>query len=240
VNISQFKKYGFGIYVFFLYLIELLVTFAVLFIFAFHYMYCIFYKYYVEYEEYEEIYSFFFNYNILSLVSGVQLIKFRKYDIDFFGKRHFLKNYKDFDVIYKEYLYSGTIVFIIVFLINFGFMLYLQKIYKLYRIENPEIKNYSLILSGKNVPYIKKDEIENDENASIDNQKDVIKNEILKELNIKNADINFTFKLSKYYEKMQKYTILRNNKYTTQYKVTRNKCCCYGCCCFCGKCFCCC
>ena len=237
VNISQFKKYGFGIYVFFLYLIELLVTFAVLFIFAFHYMYCIFYKYYVEYEE---EYSFFFGYNILSLVSGVQLIKFRKYDIIFFGKKHFLRNYKDFDVIYKEYLYTGTIVFIIVFLINFGFMLYLQKIYKLYGIENPEIKNYSLILSGKNVPYIKKDGIENDENASINNPKEAIKNKILKELNIKDADINFTFKLSKYYKKMQEYTILRNIKYTTQYKVNRNKCCCYGCCCFCGKCFCCC
>ena len=39
---------------------------------------------------------------------------------------------------------------------------------------------------------------------------------------------------------MQEYTILRNIKYTTQYKVNRNKCCCYGCCCFCGKCFCCC
>ena len=45
-SITEFKKYGFGLYVFFLYLIELLVTFGVLFIFVLHYMYCIFYKYY--------------------------------------------------------------------------------------------------------------------------------------------------------------------------------------------------
>ena len=83
-SITEFKKYGFGLYVFFLYLIELLVTFGVLFIFVLHYMYCIFYKYY---REYEEEYSLFFDYNILSLVSGVQLIKFRKYYISFFGKR---------------------------------------------------------------------------------------------------------------------------------------------------------
>ena len=35
VNISKLKKYGFGLYVFFLYLINLLITFAVLFIFVF-------------------------------------------------------------------------------------------------------------------------------------------------------------------------------------------------------------
>ena len=59
VSISKFQKYGFGLYVFFLYLINLLVIFGVLFIFALHYMYCIFYKYYRDYEDY---YSFFFDY----------------------------------------------------------------------------------------------------------------------------------------------------------------------------------
>ena len=236
-NISQLQKYGFGLYVFFLYLIELLVTFAVLFIFVFHYIYCIFYKYY---REYEEEYSLFFDYNILSLVSGNQLIKFRKFYIEFFGRKKFLKNYEDFDVIYKEYMFTGTLVFIIAFLINFGFMLYLQKIYKLYRIANPEIKNYSLILSGKNVPYVQKDAIENNENSLMNEQKESVKNKILKDLNIKDADINFTFKLSKYYENMEKFNILKNNKAILQYKVNRNKCCCHGCCCFCGMCFCCC
>ena len=206
-SIIEFKKYGFGLYVFFLYLIELLVTFAVLFIFTFYYMYCIFYKYY---REYEEKYSLFFDYNILSLVSGVQLIKFRKYCIFFFRKNNFLENYKNFDVIYKEYLFTGTIIFIIVFLINFSFMLYLQKIYKLYRIENPEINNYSLILSGKSVPYLNKDENGNEENANINTRKESIKNKIIKEIDIKDADINFTFKLSKYYEKMEEFKILNS------------------------------
>ena len=118
LGISELKKYGFGLYVFFLYLINLLITFGILFIFAFHYMYCIFYKYY---RDYEEEYSIIFDYNILSLVSGVQIIRFRKYYIDLYGKEQFLKNYKDFDVIYKEYLFTGTILFILTFLINFFF-----------------------------------------------------------------------------------------------------------------------
>ena len=42
VNISEFKKYGFGLYIFFLYVISLLITFGLLVIFAFHYIYCIF------------------------------------------------------------------------------------------------------------------------------------------------------------------------------------------------------
>ena len=75
---------------------------------------CIFYNYY---REYEEEYSFFFDYNILSLVSGVQIIKFRKYFIDYIYEYYdeFKDNYYYFDVIYKEYLYTGTIVFIIAF-----------------------------------------------------------------------------------------------------------------------------
>ena len=116
-------------------------------------------------------------------------------------KGDFLDNYENFDVIYKEYLFTGTIIFIIVFLINFAFMLYLQKVYKLYRIENPEIKNYSLILSGKSVPYLNKDENDNDENANMNSKKESIINKIIKELDIKDTDINFTFKLSKYYKK---------------------------------------
>ena len=155
-------------------------------------------------------------------------------------KGDFLDNYENFDVIYKEYLFTGTIIFIIVFFFFFSFMLYLQKVYKLYRIENPEIKNYSLILSGKSVPYLNKDENDNDEYANMNSKKESIKNKIIKELDIKEADINFTFKLSKYYVKMEEFKILKNKKYILQYKVNRNKCCCHGCCCFCGRCFCCC
>ena len=213
INISGLKKYGFGLYVFFLYLINLLITFGILFIFAFHYMYCIFYKYY---RDYEEEYSIFFDYNILSLVSGVQIIRFRKYYIDLYGKEEFLKNYKDFDVIYKEYLFTGTIIFIVAFLINFSFVLYLQKTYKLHRIDNPEIKDYTLILSGKDASFTNNEGIENDENNRINDKKTAIKNQILKELNVRDADINFTLKLSEYYEKMEEFTNLQTYKYMTQ------------------------
>ena len=239
VNISEFKKFGFGLYVFFLYIINLLVIFGLLFIFALHYMYCIFYKYY---RDYEEEYSLFFDYNILSLVSGVQIKKFRKYYIQTFGKDAFLEKYKNFDVIYKEYIFGGIIVFVVAFIISFCFLLYLRRTYKLFRIENPEIKNYTLIISGKDVPYVQNIEIDNEENVAINEKKEATKNEILKKLELRNedVDINYTFKLSEYYEKMEEYASLREDKYKIQYRIKKNKCCCYICCCFCGFCFCCC
>ena len=239
VSISELKKYGFGLYVFFLYLRCLLITFGVMFIFALHYMYRIFFKFY---REYEDEYSVFFDFNILSLVSGVQLIKFRKYYTEVYGKEAFLENYEYFDVIYKEYLFTGTLVFIVAFLINFGFLLYLLKVYKIYRIENPEIKNYTLIISGKDLAQ-ESDQIDiNDENININNKKAAMKNNLLKKLNLNedNVDINFTFKLFKYYEKMEEMISLRHDKYRVEYKINKKKCCCYGCCCFCGCCFCCC
>ena len=162
--------------------------------------------------------------------------------IDTFGKDAFLEKYKNFDVIYKEYIFTGSIVFVITFLISFGFLLYLRRTYKIYRIENPEIKNYTLILSGKDVPFIQNIILENEENMSINDKKEATKNEILKILEVKNeeADINFTFQLSKYYEKMEEFALLREEKYKMQYRINKNKCCCYACCCFCGICFCCC
>ena len=236
-SISELKKYGFGLYVFFLYLLNLLVTFGILFIFAFHYIYCIFYKYY---HDYEEEYSLFFDYNLLSLISGVQIIRFRKYYIEMYGKDAFLEEYAHFDVIYKEYIFTGTIVFIIAFISIFIFLLYLLKAYKLFKIRNPEIKNYTLILSGKDVPYINGNESKNDENASINNIKTATKNKILKTIDVKDADVNFTFKLFNYYKKMQELTNLLEDKYKIQYRINKNKCCCYTCCCLCSSCFCCC
>ena len=135
-----------------------------------------------------------------------------------------MENYKDFDVIYKEYLFTGTLVFIIAFLFNFIFSIYLQRVYKLYRIENPEIKNYTLILSGEEVPFIDKTKIRNEEIISINDERTAKKNEILKLLDVKDADINFTFKLSEYYQKMDKFNKKRNKKYKLQYKINRNKC----------------
>ena len=143
-----------------------------LLIFGFYYMYCIFFKYY---KDVEEDFSAFFDYDILSLVSGSQIIKFRKYYILNFGEEEFLKNYKDYDVFYKEYFFTGTLVFILIFVINFIYILYLQRVYKRYQIENPEVQNYSLIISGKDVPYIENDE-ENNEQTSLNDKKTAIKN----------------------------------------------------------------
>ncbi len=239
-SISELKNYGFGLYVFFLYLINLLVTFCVLFIFAFHYMYCIFYKYY---QDYEEEYSLFFDYNLLSLISGVQIIRFRKYFIQNNGKKAFLEKYEHFDVIYKEYIFTGTIVFIIVFLINFIFLLYLRRVYQLFKINKPEIKNFTLIISGEDVPYINNNESQNEENTAMNDKEAAVKNEILKKLNVKNEDVEdifFTSKLYKYYENMEEMIKLREDKYKIQYRINKKKCCCYVCCCLCSCCFDCC
>ena len=217
-NISYFKKYGFGLYVFFLYLINLLVTFGVLLVFAFYYIYCIFYKYY---QELEIECSLFFECNILSLASGVQIKKFRKYYIETFGKEVFLDKYKNFDVIYKEYIFTGTIVFIIAFLINFIYILYLQQVYKSYKNENPEINNYTLILSGKGLPCIKSENIKS--------QKEEIKNEIQQLLEVEDIDINFTLKLSEFYQKMDELKEKRNEKVELQHRIKKGRCLC--CCC---------
>ena len=225
-NISHFKKFGFGLYVFFLYLISLLVTFFVLLIFAFYYIYCIFFKYY---QDLEIDCSLFFECNILSLASGVQTKKFRKYYIETYGKEAFLEKYKNFDVIYKEYFFTGTIVFIVAFIINFCYIIYLQKVYKSYKNEYPEINSYSLILSGE-IPFIKtENDVGYDENV-IKNKKEEIKKEIIDLLNIKNdVDINFTLKLSEFHEKMEELIEKRNEQIKLQHRIKKESCLC--CCC---------
>ena len=66
------------------------------------------------------------DYNFFSLISEVQIIRFRKYFIQNNGKNDFWK-YEHFDVIYKEYFFTGTILFIIVFLINLIFFVIFSK-----------------------------------------------------------------------------------------------------------------
>ena len=225
-NISHFKKFGFGLYVFFLYLINLLITFGVLLIFALHYIYNIFYKYY---QDLDVECSLFFECNILSLASGVQIKKFRKYYINTFGKEEYLDKYKNFDVIYKEYLYTGTIVFIVVFLINFGYVLYLQKVYKQYKKENPEINSYTLILSGKNIPCIDNEIKAEDRKSEIQRLKEERKKEIKELLKVENLDIHFTLELSEFYKKMDEYKDKRNEKIKLQHRIKKGRCLC--CCC---------
>ena len=206
VYLSKLKEYGYGIYVFFLYLLNLIFTFGILLIFAFYYIYYIFYKYYDELEDKEE-YLLFEDYNLLSIVSGVQIIKFRKYYINKFGKEDFLEKYKNFDVIYKEYIYSGTIVFIATFLINFFFIIFLRKDYKIYKINNPEIKDFTLFLSGKNLSYERVEEI-------------------LSKNKIKAANIDSTYKLSAYYDKIEELNNLMKIGYDLQLKENNSECFC--------------
>ena len=217
VSIGDLKEYGFIIYTFFLYLINLLITFFILLVFTFYYLYCIFFKYYKENED--EIFSLLEDYNLLSIVSGVQIIKFRKNYIDLYGKEDFLEQYHNFDVFYKEYIFSGVIPLIFAFLVNLFFIFYLRRVYKSYKIDHPEIKNYSLILSGKN-----------EENPILENlqiNENKVKQDILNKLEIENAEIVFTYKLSKYYEQIEEYNELKDKKYELRNKINKKEKICY-------------
>ena len=222
INISKFKQYGFGIYLFFLYLICLLLTFGVLMIFALYYIYCIFYKYYQDLE----VDCSIFECDILSLASGVQIIKFRNYYIEKHGKQAFLHDYKNFDVIYKEHIIIGVICFVITFLINFSYILYSRKVYREYKKENPEINRYTLILSGKDLPCIDNEKTKNNNENEMKSQKDNIKAKIKELLDVKNVEINFTLKLSDYYENMEELWENRNERIEIQHKIKKNRCLC--------------
>ena len=236
INISSFKQYDFGIYIFFLYLINLLVTFFILAIFAFNYIYNIFKKYY---QDLEVKCSLYFECNILYLASGSQLKNFRNYYIETFGKEAFLEKHKNFDVIYKEYTFTGLVLFILAFIIDFFYILYLQRSYKEFQLEYPEIKNYSLILSG-NLPYLEEKDTKNKTKQEIEKLKDDIKEQILEKLHIEKADINFTLKLSDYYEKMEKLVNKRKEVIELQHHVNNKECFYKELCCCCGICYCCC
>ena len=217
VSVGDLKEYGFIIYTFFLYLINLLITFFILLVFTFYYLYSIFFKYYKENED--EIFSLLEDYNLLSIVSGVQIIKFRKNYIDLYEKEDFLEQYHNFDVFYKEYIFSGVIPLIFAFLVNLFFIFYLRRVYKSYKIDHPEIKNYSLILSGKN-----------EENPILENlqiNENKVKQDILNKLEIENAEIIFTYKLSKYYEQIEEYNELKDKKYELRNKINKKEKICY-------------
>ena len=272
-SISKFKKYGFAIYVFFFYLRNLLFTFFVLFGFAFYYMYCIFFKYY---PHVEDEYSLFSDYNLLTLVSGVQIIRYRKYYINEYGKEAFLEKYKNFDVFYKEYFYSATILLIFSFLVNFFLIIYLIRKYESYKLKHQD--HFNLILSGDIIDDIKsqeskkekieikinyednetekalaekkildeakneKEEVEKEEGFTEEDKRQLILRKLALEDKKEDVDIDFTFKLSEYYEKIEEIKSYEKEYIYLHHRVTRNKCCCCCrcCCCFCWRCFKCC
>ena len=137
VSISEFRKYGFGIYVFFYYLRSLLVNFGLLFIFALTYMITIFtkYNYYENSDKKND--SSFFDYNILHVISGVQIIRYRVYNGSVI---------EPFDVFYKEYKFTGAFLLSVAFIVNFCFLLYIFRNYGIYKKDN-KIKYDTLILS---------------------------------------------------------------------------------------------
>ena len=107
-------------------------------------------------------------------------------------KQAFLRDYKNFDVIYKEYIHIGVTCFVIAFLINFSYILYSMKVYREYKKENPEINSHTLILSGKDLPYIGNKEMPINNKNEIKSHKEKIKIKIKELLGVQDVDINFT------------------------------------------------
>ena len=243
VPITDFIKYGYGIYFFFYYLKSLLITFGVLLIFAIYYICIIFFKYY---RDYEDEYSLFFDYNLLSLVSGVQIIKFRKYFIETHGKEEFLEKHKNFDVFYREHFIVGNGLFGIVIIINFIFLFISLR--KYHGFKNKDITNYNtLIFSGDDNPEIieekaKKEEIKD---TNIKKKKILSEKEITDKIGVDNVEIQYTIKKSDYYKKMDKLNKLSEKNDVVLYRINKKKCCphklgSFTCCCLCRCCFDCC
>lgn len=63
-------------------------------------------------------------------------------------------------------------------------------------------------------------------------QNKAVKQKILNELNVNEVIINFTFKCSKYHDKIDEFCFVRNIKYKILFIININKCCFYGYCCF--------
>ena len=65
------------------------------------------------------------------------------------------------------------------------------------------INRYTLILGGKDLPCIDNEKTKNNNENEMKSQKDNIKAKIKELLDVKNVEINFTLKLSDYYENME-------------------------------------
>ena len=255
-SISKFKKYGYGIYLFFYYLKSVLVTFGILSFFSLYYIYNIFFKYY---RDYEEEYSLIFDYDLLSVISGVQIIRFRNYYIEIYGKEVFLEKHKNFDVFYIEYFLAVFIIFGATLLMNLIFVIISLREYRKYK--KNDIYNYNtLILSGSDEDDILEEseieEIESSENNITKKEKKGEKKEkkmkIFTEQQIKekigfnkdnnDIEIQFTLKKSQYFEKIEELKELNEKQSIIEFRINRNKCCPHKicnitCCCFCGCCF---
>ena len=212
-SISEFKQYGYVIYQFFYYLIILLITLGIILFFAGAYIYNIFFNFY---RKYEEEYTLLYDSNLLLVISGTQIIRFRDFFIEIYGKDAFLEKYKYFDVFYQEYYFSFYFIFGIAILFNFINIIISYKDYQKFKQDNNSDYK-TLILSGSDEPDEEIEQenqdvniIENSEEKS--KEKNIVKKtkilteeEIKKKIDIQNdIEIQFTKKCSNYYENLEK------------------------------------
>ena len=134
-------------------------------------MCCIFFKYF---RKYEDEYSLVFEHDLLSVISGVQIILFRKFYIEIYGKEEFLEKFKNFDVFYKDNALAVFVLFGVTILINLIFVVISLRYYR--KIKKKDIHNYNtLILSGsdeEDIQELEESEIEDDKISDKKNKKD--------------------------------------------------------------------
>ena len=254
-SISEFKKYGYGIYQFFYYLIILLITLGIILVFAGFYIYNIFFNFY---QKYKEEYTLIYDSNLLLVISGTQIIRFRDFYIEIYGKKDFLEKFKYFDVFYQEYYFSFYLLFGLVILFNFINIIISYRDYQKFKPDDSS--NYNLILSGSDEPdeeivqevqevnifeNIENSEEKNKEKKIIKKTKVFTENEIKKKIKVQsNIQIKYTKKCSDYYENLEKINKLDEKLSIAEYRIHKDKCCChticgFTCCCLCSCCFCC-
>ena len=254
-SISEFKKYGYGIYQFFYYLKILLITFVIIFFFAVVYIYNIFFNFY---RKYEEEYTLLYDSNLLLVISGTQIIRFRDFFIEIYGKNAFLEKFEYFHVFYVEYFFSFFLLFGSVIIFNFIKIITSYKDYQEFQTDD-SLNHKTLILSGSDEPdeeiFQEVQEANILENSEEDKEKKIMKkikvfteNEIkekIEKIGVQNnIEIQFTKKCSDYYENLEKMEKLDEKLSIAEYRIHKEKCCChtifgFTCCCLCGRCFCC-
>ena len=252
-SISEFKKYGYGIYQFFYYLKILLITLGIILFFAGVYIYNIFFNFY---RKYEEEYTLIYDSNLLLVISGTQIIRFRDFYIEIYGKKAFLEKFKYFDVFYQEYYFSFFFLFCLVILFNIINIIISYKDYQEFQ-EEHSLEHKTLILSGSDEPdeeiakevnevnIIENSEEKNKEKKIMKKTKVFTENKIKEKIGVQdNIEIIFTKKCSDYYENLEKLDKLDEELSIAEYRIHKEKCCCHTflcctCCCLCDCCFCC-
>ena len=96
-----------------------------------------------------------------------------------------------------------------------------MKVFREYKKENPEINSHTLILSGKDLPYIGNKEMPINNKNEIKSHKEKIKIKIKELLGVQDVDINFTLKSSDFYENMEEFMEKRNKRIEIQHIIKK-------------------